>query len=1036
MTASIPIFSPMVRVLDASGDPVASGTVEFYSAGTSTPKTVYADADLTIELGTTVSTDAGGYPVTSGNARTLVYTGTSAFKMIVKDSAGATLVTHDNVPGAVVVPDAETSALSETPIVSKTTNYTVVAGDQGKLLNCNCTSGAFAITLLSAVTAGDGFEVTIRHVGTANQVTVRSSGTETISHSGKASYSVALKSYGQSLCFVSDGANWLVKASSPPRMLDGVPFFTVADRLTATPSSPTPGARYIITESPTGAWSTLSFTSGQIAEADGNGSWFAYTPADGWTAYVEDENVITQYRDSTWTDLSNVTAPAATYLGRALFRDEKSTNTNGGTPTNTAWTKSDINTTVNNSITGLSLASSVLTFTGLTGRFLIRATKSFYATQETQIRLRDTTNNTTFGVSPQVYASSYTSGTGPASILAGASPTVFGVLNLDGTTTNVELQYYVTNNPASGLGRVRNVSGENEVYAQIEVLDLSAQQGPAGTQGTQGVDGLDAAYPYQWSTATSGDPGSGKVRGNNATIASITEIAISETDSAGGAMAGVIDTWDSGTSSVKARIKISKEGATQNFHYFYITGAGTDQGSYWTFPVAYTSTSGTISNGDNCAVLVIEKGDKGDTGATGNDGSAGAKGDTGATGPNTGLDYAWSTATSGDPGSGKVLANNATLTSATAINISKTGRNSESLGAVIATWDDSTNTSHYGHLRIFTVADRTEYIEAEVTGLTDNSTYYTVAVTVTAAAGTPSANDVMAVMFERTGNKGNDGAGVGDALVANPLSQFAATTSAQLAGVISDETGTGALVFANSPTLVTPALGTPSSATLTNATGLPISTGVSGLGTGVATFLATPSSANLRSALTDETGSGAAVFATSPTLVTPILGTPTSGTLTNCTGLPQAGTVGLTTSDSPQFAGVNVGHASDTTISRSAAGVIAVEGVPLYPGIPISSKSADYTLVLADAQTAIYHPGSDANNRTFTIPANASVAFPVGTCITFINDTNTISIAITSDTMTLAGSGSTGTRSLAANGVATAIKKTSTTWVVSGVGLT
>ncbi|MFM7964470.1 MAG: hypothetical protein ACKPBF_10990, partial [Actinomycetota bacterium] len=82
---------------------------------------------------------------------------------------------------------------------------------------------------------------------------------------------------------------------------------------------------------------------------------------------------------------------------------------------------------------------------------------------------------------------------------------------------------------------------------------------------------------------------------------------------------------------------------------------------------------------------------------------------------------------------------------------------------------------------------------------------------------------------------------------------------------MTDETGTGALVFANTPTLVTPVLGTPTSGTLTNCTGLPISTGVSGLGANVATFLATPSSANLVSAVTDETGTGSLVFSASPT---------------------------------------------------------------------------------------------------------------------------------------------------------------------------
>ena len=101
-----------------------------------------------------------------------------------------------------------------------------------------------------------------------------------------------------------------------------------------------------------------------------------------------------------------------------------------------------------------------------------------------------------------------------------------------------------------------------------------------------------------------------------------------------------------------------------------------------------------------------------------------------------------------------------------------------------------------------------------------------------------------------------------------------------------------------------------------------------------------------------------------------------------------------------------------------------------------NSQSAAYTLVIGDSGKHIYHPVGDNNARTFTIPANSSVAFDIGTVITFVNMINTVTIAITTDTLTLSGAGTTGSRTLAANGIATALKVASTSWIISGTGLT
>jgi len=206
------------RAINSAGEAYEQA-VYVYDAGTTNEKNVYTNASLATAADNPVLSDSGGW-------HTARYIGTGSYKLVFYDTNGSVdegdwtlLKTEDNLPGALdTSPFSAATAPPEFPVLLKATNYTILEANRGAIINSDPTGGTLTHTLPSAVTVGDDWSVTVKHVGTANSVIIETVSTQTID--GAASFTLSYQY--EAVTLVSDGANWTIKSDGLLRRPSGV----------------------------------------------------------------------------------------------------------------------------------------------------------------------------------------------------------------------------------------------------------------------------------------------------------------------------------------------------------------------------------------------------------------------------------------------------------------------------------------------------------------------------------------------------------------------------------------------------------------------------------------------------------------------------------------------------------------------------------------------------------------------------------------------------------------------------------------------
>jgi hypothetical protein len=248
-----------------------------------------------------VTLSSAGVPINGSSTPVIIYTGTTDYKVIIKDSGGSTIYTYDNIDGALDTSSFGGSTSNfQTPVETQATDHTVTTADIGDLYQIDPSGGNRTFTLDSAVDFTDGRRIGVRHNGTANNVLIATVSSEQINlPGGTTTAGYVLTGLGHTAWFVSNGTSWVLDLETPPFITSNIPVFTVTDRVTAPPGSPAAESTYLIIATATGDFAGRE---NQIAKSDGQGGWIFATPPNdcGWRAYVQDEDVNYQFQDSAW----------------------------------------------------------------------------------------------------------------------------------------------------------------------------------------------------------------------------------------------------------------------------------------------------------------------------------------------------------------------------------------------------------------------------------------------------------------------------------------------------------------------------------------------------------------------------------------------------------------------------------------------------------------------------------------------------------------------------------------------------------------